>query len=157
MDPREGSALTRQSSGRCCRFARSNSASRQTALTAYPGAPPRLCAELTKVVIHMKIAPPKPGGVRHLAEYRVRLPVEAPGLRRDELHQRLELRDVRREADRLGPPHLLIDFGPREERSSRPGEGKVQSDPLDHRALKRAGSVAHGLLTHAHAKGVAQM
>jgi hypothetical protein len=44
-----------------------------------------LRAELTKVVIDMEVGPPEPRGLGQPAEYRMRLPVDTPRLRGDEL------------------------------------------------------------------------
>ena len=72
--------------------------------------PSGLRTELTKVVVQVQVAPPEPGGVGHAAEYRMKLPVEAPGRRRDQLQQRLELRDVRGEVAGPRASQLLIDL-----------------------------------------------
>src|SRR5213594_2169849 len=47
--------------------------------------PTGLRTELAKVVVRVEVAPTEPGGVGHPSEDRMRLPVEAPRRRRDEL------------------------------------------------------------------------
>src|SRR5688572_20398185 len=56
-------------------------------------------AELTKVMVHVPVRPPEPGGLRHLAENWMRRPVETLLSRRDELQERLELGDVSGKVD----------------------------------------------------------
>src|SRR5687767_14014358 len=70
----------------------------------------RLRPELPQVMVHVQVAPTEPRALRHVAEDRMHLPLERPRLRCDDLHQRLELREVRREVDRLRPTERLVDF-----------------------------------------------
>ena len=113
-----------------------------------------LRTELTKMMVDMEVTPSKPGRLGHSAEYRMQLRIERPRLRRDVGQQRLELRDVSCEIDRLRPCHLLIDFRSRGD-AGRPRKGNVQGDPFDDRPMKQACGMAHGLLTCYDEKGVA--
>src|SRR5262245_28682648 len=112
-----------------------------------------LGTKLTEVVIHMEVGPTEPGGLRHPAEYRMHLPVKTPGIRGDDLQQRLELRYVGCKVDRPRTSNLLIDLRPCEN-SGRPRQWKVEDNPFDDRPLKPAGSKTHGLFTCRHPKGV---
>ena len=100
--------------------------------------------------------PTHPLGLGHPAEDRMRLPRKPSRMRGDAVQQRFELRDVLGEVGRSRASELLIDLRFRGD-AGRPSQRHVEGDPFDDRAFDQAAGVAHGFLTHRHAKRVAQM
>ena len=62
------------------------------------------CAELPKVMVHVKVCKTHPFPICHAAKVWVRLPLEVLGLSRKAVHKVLQFTQIAVKTDRLVPP-----------------------------------------------------
>ena len=113
----------------------------------------RLDAELSEVMVCVKVRPPEPLRRRHPAEDRMVGPAPARGLADDRIQQPVDLGDVGGEIARARAGDLLIDLRSRHDPRP-PLERRVEREPFDHRLFDQSGVVADGLLAESHAARV---